>query len=93
MAAEEIKKIAEEAIENINKITSLINNRTLDRGEALCVGFQFKVGNRRCSSFIALLGAEAFCEGGGRVRLLIRLVIFRAVISTTTLRGLISSVT
>ena len=29
MAAEEIKKIAEEAIENINKITSLINNRTL----------------------------------------------------------------
>ena len=88
MAAEEIKKIAEEAIENINKITSLINNRTLDRGEALCAGFQFKVGNRRCSSFIALLGAE-----GGRVRLLIRLVIFRAVISTTTLRGLISSVT
>ena len=29
MAAEEIKNIAEEAIENINKITSLINNRTL----------------------------------------------------------------
>ena len=29
MAAEEVKKIAEEAVENINKITSLINNRTL----------------------------------------------------------------
>ena len=29
MAAEEIKKIADEAIENINKTTSLINNRTL----------------------------------------------------------------
>ena len=71
MAAEEIKRIAEEAIENINKITSLINNHTLDRGEALCAGFQFKVGNHHCSSFIALLGAEAFCEGGGSVILLI----------------------
>ena len=29
MAAEEVKKIAEEAIENLNKITSLINNRTV----------------------------------------------------------------
>ena len=29
MAAEEVKKIEEEAIKNINKITSLINNRTV----------------------------------------------------------------